>query len=75
MTRKPNPSLKAIVPVILSGGAGTRLWLLSRVSRLKQFLNLGSERTLFQETARRVAGAAPTCVAKGCSSSPSASKT
>jgi mannose-1-phosphate guanylyltransferase/mannose-6-phosphate isomerase len=42
-----------IHPVILSGGAGTRLWPLSRASFPKQFLPLVSERTLFQETVLR----------------------
>ena len=44
------------VPVILSGGAGTRLWPLSRAHYPKQFLPLVSERSLFQETALRFAG-------------------
>src|SRR5690606_29763494 len=39
-----------IVPVILSGGSGTRLWPLSRSLYPKQFLPLASERTLLQET-------------------------
>jgi len=40
-----------ILPVILSGGAGTRLWLLSRRLHPKQFHSiLGSEHTLLQET-------------------------
>jgi mannose-1-phosphate guanylyltransferase/mannose-6-phosphate isomerase len=42
-----------IHPVVLSGGAGTRLWPLSRASFPKQFLPLVSERTLFQETVLR----------------------
>ncbi len=46
-------SLK-IRPVIMSGGAGTRLWPLSRDARPKQFLALASEKTLFQETLDRV---------------------
>lgn len=47
---------KPITPVILSGGAGTRLWPLSRLGRPKQFLALGGgEATLLQETARRAA--------------------
>ena len=46
-------SLK-IRPVIMSGGAGTRLWPLSRAARPKQFLALASEKTLFQETLERV---------------------
>ncbi|MEA3017308.1 MAG: mannose-phosphate guanylyltransferase [Sphingomonadales bacterium] len=42
-----------IVPVILSGGAGTRLWPLSSPARPKQFLALAGERTMLQETALR----------------------
>lgn len=39
-----------IVPVILSGGSGTRLWPLSREHRPKQFQPLVSEQTMLQET-------------------------
>jgi mannose-1-phosphate guanylyltransferase len=47
---------KLITPVILSGGAGTRLWPLSRADRPKQFLALaGGAETMLQETAGRVA--------------------
>src|SRR5260221_3621753 len=42
-----------IHPVILSGGAGTRLWPLSRALYPKQLLSLTSDRTLLQETAAR----------------------
>jgi mannose-1-phosphate guanylyltransferase / mannose-6-phosphate isomerase len=42
-----------IHPVILSGGAGTRLWPLSRASYPKQLLKLVSDRSLLQETAMR----------------------
>ncbi len=45
----------AIYPVILSGGAGTRLWPASRDHRPKQFLSLAGETSLFQETVARVA--------------------
>lgn len=45
-----------LVPVILSGGAGTRLWPLSRELRPKQLLCLNSERSLLQETALRLKG-------------------
>jgi mannose-1-phosphate guanylyltransferase/mannose-1-phosphate guanylyltransferase/mannose-6-phosphate isomerase len=45
-----------IVPVILSGGAGTRLWPLSRELYPKQLLPLLSERSLLQETVRRASG-------------------
>jgi len=42
-----------IYPVILSGGAGSRLWPLSRSLYPKQLLPLSSERTMIQETALR----------------------
>jgi mannose-1-phosphate guanylyltransferase/mannose-6-phosphate isomerase len=41
------------VPVILSGGSGTRLWPLSRQNLPKQFLPLASTHTLFQQTVQR----------------------
>ncbi|MGX9393858.1 mannose-1-phosphate guanylyltransferase/mannose-6-phosphate isomerase [Nitrobacteraceae bacterium UC4446_H13] len=44
-----------IIPLIMCGGAGTRLWPLSRENRPKQFLNLFGRRSTFQETALRVA--------------------
>src|SRR5579884_1075881 len=47
-----------IHPVILSGGSGTRLWPMSRSLFPKQLLALLGERTLLQETARRVSGEA-----------------
>ena len=43
-----------IVPVILSGGSGTRLWPLSRKLYPKQFLSLVNETTLFQDTIMRL---------------------
>ena len=45
--------------LILSGGAGTRLWPLSRRSKPKQFLPLIGERTLLQDTVDRVAEIIP----------------
>lgn len=44
---------KPIVPVILSGGSGTRLWPMSRPERPKQMLALTAEETMLQLTARR----------------------
>jgi mannose-1-phosphate guanylyltransferase / mannose-6-phosphate isomerase len=45
-----------IVPVILSGGSGTRLWPLSRSTYPKQFLAIGGGRSLLQEAALRASG-------------------
>jgi len=45
-----------IVPVILSGGAGTRLWPLSRELYPKQLLPLVGEQTMLQETLLRLEG-------------------
>jgi mannose-1-phosphate guanylyltransferase/mannose-1-phosphate guanylyltransferase/mannose-6-phosphate isomerase len=44
-----------IVPVILSGGEGKRLWPLSSPERPKQFLALTGPETLLQQTVRRLA--------------------
>jgi len=43
-----------IVPVILAGGSGTRLWPLSRKNYPKQFLKLIGNHSLFQETLLRI---------------------
>ena len=50
-------SQKQIIPVILAGGIGTRLWPLSRASYPKQFLNLDQENSfsLLQNTYLRLA--------------------
>ncbi len=45
-----------VVPVILSGGSGTRLWPVSRESFPKQLWPLISERSMIQETALRATG-------------------
>ena len=60
-----------VVPVILAGGSGTRLWPLSRALHPKQFLSLGvggRDETLFQQAALRVAaiGAAGIAVQHPC---------
>ena len=55
-----------MIPVILSGGSGTRLWPLSRQAYPKQFLALAGEDTMLQATWQRVAelaSAAPLVVA------------
>ncbi len=45
-----------IIPVILSGGSGTRLWPLSRKEYPKQYLSLVGDNTLLQETIMRLNG-------------------
>ena len=47
-----------MIPVILSGGSGTRLWPLSRRHYPKQFLPLVSSHTMIQETLLRLTGIA-----------------
>jgi mannose-1-phosphate guanylyltransferase / mannose-6-phosphate isomerase len=49
-----------LTPVILSGGAGTRLWPLSRELYPKQLLALTGERTMLQQTVLRLSGLAAT---------------
>ena len=46
---------RTIIPVILCGGGGTRLWPLSRAAFPKQLLALGGGESLLQETALRAA--------------------
>jgi mannose-1-phosphate guanylyltransferase / mannose-6-phosphate isomerase len=45
-----------VIPVVLGGGSGTRLWPLSRESYPKQFLPLLGENSLLQQTMQRLAG-------------------
>ncbi len=47
---------RLIVPVLLAGGSGTRLWPLSREQHPKQFLALIGEHSSLQDTALRAAG-------------------
>jgi mannose-1-phosphate guanylyltransferase len=49
--------MPTIVPVILAGGQGTRLWPMSRSARPKQFLVLTGTQSSFQDTLARVADA------------------
>lgn len=56
-------NMTRIVPVILSGGSGSRLWPVSRGSYPKQFWPLLTDKTLLQETVQRSKGlAAPVVV-------------
>jgi mannose-1-phosphate guanylyltransferase / mannose-6-phosphate isomerase len=54
----PTHSPLAVVPVILCGGSGTRLWPLSRSGFPKQFLVLCGNQSLFQQAVARVNGLA-----------------
>jgi len=50
-----------IIPVILCGGSGTRLWPASRAGNPKQLLRLTGDRSLFQETLGRLGRLVPEC--------------
>ena len=63
------PTFIDVVPVVMAGGSGTRLWPLSRAQHPKQFLVLQGNRSLFQQAALRVSDLAcddialsPACV-------------
>jgi len=58
MANSPSSPSGALVPVILCGGTGTRLWPLSRASYPKQYWPLAGtgEDTLLQQTQQRLAG-------------------
>ena len=58
MATSPSSPSSALVPVILCGGTGTRLWPLSRASYPKQYWPLAGtgEDTLLQQTQQRLAG-------------------
>ena len=56
MTSQAQMCAIPILPVIMAGGSGTRLWPLSRAQHPKQFLVLQSgNRSLFQQVAQRLA--------------------
>jgi mannose-1-phosphate guanylyltransferase/mannose-6-phosphate isomerase len=46
--------MKKIIPVIMCGGAGTRVWPASRETMPKQFIALLGERSTFQNTLLRL---------------------
>ena len=49
-------TLSSLVPVVLSGGSGSRLWPLSRKLYPKQFIPLNGDKSLFQSALQRIAG-------------------
>jgi mannose-1-phosphate guanylyltransferase len=50
---------RALVPVILAGGVGTRLWPVSRQTLPKHLATLVGDESLLQQTARRLIALAP----------------
>lgn len=57
-------SSNLLLPVVLCGGSGTRLWPLSRETYPKQFLALAGSRTMLQDTALRLQGLSQIALAK-----------
>src|SRR5258708_16899010 len=57
ITKFEAPMDRRIIPLIMCGGAGTRLWPASREVRPKQFLPLFGTRSTFQDTMLRVSDA------------------
>jgi mannose-1-phosphate guanylyltransferase/mannose-6-phosphate isomerase len=60
-----NKNTHQVVPVILCGGSGTRLWPLSRAGFPKQFQVLSGTTSLFQQAIERVNGLAAEDIAVG----------
>jgi mannose-1-phosphate guanylyltransferase / mannose-6-phosphate isomerase len=54
-----------VVPVVMAGGSGTRLWPLSRAGFPKQFLVLSGSTSLFQQAVQRLQGLADAQIAVG----------
>jgi mannose-1-phosphate guanylyltransferase / mannose-6-phosphate isomerase len=50
----PSPHPTQVLPVIMAGGSGTRLWPMSRAAYPKQFLVLSGQQSLFQQALKRV---------------------
>ncbi|AEX20708.1 mannose-1-phosphate guanylyltransferase/mannose-6-phosphate isomerase [Vibrio sp. EJY3] len=58
--------MSAILPVILAGGSGSRLWPMSRTHYPKQFLSLTNETSMLQDTILRLSGFEHTPVSLIC---------
>jgi mannose-1-phosphate guanylyltransferase/mannose-6-phosphate isomerase len=58
MSTPSESSAIAVVPVVMAGGSGTRLWPLSRAGFPKQFLVLSGNTSLFQQAVSRLRGLA-----------------
>lgn len=57
-TSEESYAMNPLIPVVLSGGSGSRLWPLSRTLRPKQFLDVVGQGSLFQQTLMRLDGLA-----------------
>ena len=49
-----------LIPVLLCGGVGSRLWPVSREARPKQYLNLTGDESMLQQTLTRIESLAQT---------------
>jgi mannose-1-phosphate guanylyltransferase/mannose-1-phosphate guanylyltransferase/mannose-6-phosphate isomerase len=58
-TPLPPPNIDDLVPVVLAGGSGTRLWPASRAALPKHLVDLFGDSSLLQETVRRITAIAP----------------
>ena len=47
-----------IIPVVMAGGTGSRLWPMSRELYPKQYLRLNGDKSMLQETISRLEGLA-----------------
>ena len=56
MKKQPDEFKKKVVPIILAGGYGKRLWPISRRTNPKQFLKVFSSKSTFQQTIERLKG-------------------
>ena len=65
-TDKPSAASRiTVVPVVMAGGSGTRLWPLSRAGFPKQFLALSGRTSLFQQAVARLQGLADAQIGVG----------
>jgi mannose-1-phosphate guanylyltransferase/mannose-1-phosphate guanylyltransferase/mannose-6-phosphate isomerase len=55
----PLPIIDDLVPVVLAGGSGTRLWPASRATLPKHLVDLFGDRSLLQQTVQRITSIAP----------------
>lgn len=59
MSTTPATTVDDLFAIVMAGGSGTRFWPASRAARPKQFLSLGSPRSLIVQTVERLASLVP----------------